>query len=70
MKRFTARENEVVQLLLRGHTNRQIGLALGVSEKTAKNYMSVILQKLEVNSRLQAYLAVQVLIKEADNVEA
>ncbi|MGF7035300.1 DNA-binding NarL/FixJ family response regulator [Paenibacillus mucilaginosus] len=48
---FTPRESEVYDLLLtRGFSNRQIGEALHISEKTVKNHMSKIMMKCRVNS--------------------
>jgi DNA-binding NarL/FixJ family response regulator len=37
-----------------GETNREIGAALQLSEKTVRNYVSIILGKLGLNSRAQA----------------
>ena len=39
--------------IARGKTNRQIGDALGLAEKTVKNYVSSILAKLEVARRAE-----------------
>ncbi|MEW6163562.1 MAG: response regulator transcription factor [Pseudomonadota bacterium] len=57
---LTARETEVLELLSRGLTNREIGERLHLAEKTVKHYMTVILQKLHVRTRTEAaLLAVQ-----------
>jgi two-component system response regulator DegU len=44
----------VLQLLADGKSNRAIGDALYISEKTVKNHVSNILQKLKVKDRTQA----------------
>ncbi|WP_078555836.1 response regulator [Alkalihalobacterium alkalicellulosilyticum] len=51
---LTRRECEVLQLMTDGHSNRMIGEALYISEKTVKNHVSNILQKMSVNDRTQA----------------
>ncbi|EUJ28277.1 Nitrogen regulation protein C [Listeria grayi] len=51
---LTHRECEVLQLLTDGKSNRSIGEALFISEKTVKNHVSSILQKMKVNDRTQA----------------
>lgn len=51
---LTRRECEVLQLLADGKSNRAIGNALFISEKTVKNHVSNILQKMNVNDRTQA----------------
>lgn len=51
---LTRRECEVLQLLADGKSNRGIGDALYISEKTVKNHVSNILQKMNVNDRTQA----------------
>ncbi|GER68767.1 transcriptional regulatory protein DegU [Weizmannia acidilactici] len=51
---LTPRECEVLQLLADGKSNRAIGDCLYISEKTVKNHVSNILQKLKVNDRTQA----------------
>ncbi len=51
---LTRRECEVLQLLADGKSNRAIGEILYISEKTVKNHVSNILQKLNVNDRTQA----------------
>ena len=51
---LTRRECEVLQLLADGKSNRAIGESLFISEKTVKNHVSNILQKMNVNDRTQA----------------
>lgn len=51
---LTARERQVLSLLAEGATNRQIGAALYMAEKTASVHVSRILSKLGVHSRTQA----------------
>jgi len=51
---LTRRECEVLQLMTDGNSNRSIGEALFISEKTVKNHVSNILQKMSMNDRTQA----------------
>ncbi|KGP73552.1 response regulator [Pontibacillus yanchengensis] len=51
---LTRRECEVLQLLADGKSNRGVAEALFISEKTVKNHVSNILQKMNVNDRTQA----------------
>lgn len=53
---LTAREKEVLTLLGRGATNKDIARALNVAEGTVKNHVTAILMKLGVGDRLQAAL--------------
>jgi DNA-binding NarL/FixJ family response regulator len=48
------REREILLLIAEGLTNRQIASRIHLSEKTVKNYVSAILEKLELTSRTQA----------------
>ena len=48
------REREILQLVAEGLTNRQIATRIHLSEKTVKNYVSAILDKLGLDSRTQA----------------
>lgn len=47
---FTARQVELVRLLARQLTYREIGAELGVSERTIKSYADVLRSKLGVQS--------------------
>jgi DNA-binding NarL/FixJ family response regulator len=53
---LTDREREVLALLAEGSSNAQIARALGLSVKTVQNYVSRILDKLQVADRTQAAL--------------
>jgi two-component system response regulator DevR len=51
---LNAQEMQILAALAEGQTNREIGAALHLSEKTVRNYVSTILSKLELASRAQA----------------
>ncbi len=51
---LTEREREVLALVARGYTNKQIAGTLFVSEKTARNHVSHILEKLGLARRSEA----------------
>ncbi|HLR74568.1 MAG TPA: response regulator transcription factor [Virgibacillus sp.] len=51
---LTKRECQVLQLMAEGNSNRAVSESLYISEKTVKNHVSNILQKMKVNDRTQA----------------
>lgn len=51
---LTAREREVLRLVVAGQMNREIGESLNIGEGTVRAHMNNILSKLEVNDRTQA----------------
>lgn len=51
---LTARELEILKLLSKGPTNKQIGHALGISDHTVRNHVLKIIEKLEVSDRTEA----------------
>ena len=53
---LTPRELSVLELLAEGRSNRQIGNRLGLTEGTVKGYVSILLDKLNVQDRTQAAL--------------
>jgi two-component system, NarL family, response regulator LiaR len=54
---LTERELDVLRLAARGQTNKQIGLALGISDRTVQNHLANVYGKLEVASRTEAVTA-------------
>lgn len=57
IRRFTAREGEVLALVAHGRSNREIANTLGIAEKTARIHVSNILAKIGVADRTQAAIA-------------
>lgn len=55
---LTEREREVLELVAQGLSNAEVGEQLGLAEKTIKHYMTNILGKLQVRSRVEAALLV------------
>jgi len=51
---LTERQMQVLALMLRGKSNKSIGLALDLSEPTVKNHVTAILRALRVTSRTEA----------------
>jgi DNA-binding NarL/FixJ family response regulator len=51
---LSQREQEVLQLVLQGFTNREMGAALGLSPETIKTHVANILGKLQARDRTQA----------------
>ncbi len=56
LQELTVREKEILGLLVLGLTNREIGSRLALAEKTIKHYVTNILQKLQLRSRVEAAL--------------
>jgi len=57
--RLSGRETQIVRLLYKGKTNKEIATHLRISEKTVKHYMTVLMQKLQVRNRLEVVMASQ-----------
>ena len=51
--RITSREEEIIELMLDGYSNKQIGKALFISAKTVKNHIYSIYRKTQVQNRMQ-----------------
>jgi DNA-binding NarL/FixJ family response regulator len=51
---LSAQERRVLALVAEGKTNKEIAAAMGLSDKTIKNYFSNILDKLQMTRRSQA----------------
>jgi LuxR family transcriptional regulator of spore coat protein len=53
---LTNREREVFELLIKNKTTTEIGNILFISEKTVRNHISNVMQKLDVKGRSQAII--------------
>ncbi|MBJ6765065.1 response regulator transcription factor [Myxococcaceae bacterium JPH2] len=53
---FTEREVSILRLMAGGYSNREIARALFLAEGTVKNYVSIILDKLDMRDRTRAVL--------------
>ena len=49
-RRLTARQAQVVRLLAQGKSNKEVGVALGIGERTAETHRSHIMRKLGLRS--------------------
>ncbi|ADI02680.1 response regulator [Syntrophothermus lipocalidus] len=54
--KLTKRERDVLELLVKGYSNKEVAAALFISEKTVKNHLTSIFRKLEVKDRTQAVI--------------
>ena len=61
---ITLRQREVVELIAQGLSNDEVGVALGISPRTAKAHCDVLRQKLGVNRRRQIPVAFRMLTGE------
>jgi len=55
-KILTKREKEIFDYLITNKTTKQIAESLGISEKTVRNHISNVMQKLGVNGRACAVI--------------
>jgi LuxR family transcriptional regulator of spore coat protein len=62
---LTKREKEIFTLLIQSYTTKEIAKQLYISEKTVRNHISNVIQKLGVESRIQAVLEL-IKMKEID----
>ena len=53
---LTKREKDVFELLVQNKSTREIALELNISEKTIRNHISNVMQKLGVKGRTQAVI--------------
>lgn len=51
---LSPREMEILVLITKGYSNKEVAYQLGISRQTVKNHMTSILRKLDVNDRTQA----------------
>jgi DNA-binding NarL/FixJ family response regulator len=53
LDRLSAREQEVMRLIARGHTYREVGAELFISVKTVETHVSSVLRKLQLSNRAE-----------------
>ncbi|MBW7896324.1 MAG: response regulator transcription factor [Opitutaceae bacterium] len=51
---LSPQEKRVLALIASGHTNKEVAAEMGLAEKTVKNYLSTVFEKLHVSRRSQA----------------
>ncbi|MHB0767830.1 LuxR C-terminal-related transcriptional regulator [Bradyrhizobium sp. 5.13L] len=56
---LSIREEQIVRLLVRGSTNKEIAARLKLSDKTVKHYMTILMQKMNARNRLEVVVAAQ-----------
>lgn len=59
LESLTAREEQILRLIGKGLSNKEIGNELDLKEKTVKHYVTNILQKLHLRNRVEAAVLLQ-----------
>lgn len=70
MTAFTPREETVAAYLVMGMPDKEIAASLGISPGTTKVYIGRILQKLDVDNRTQAAVALALRTTRSDHDDA
>jgi len=65
---LTRREEQILESISQGLSNKEIGSELGLTEKTVKHYVTNVLQKLQVRNRVEAALLAQKKMLETSEV--
>ena len=55
---LTTREQQIVRLVVQGHSNKQVARMLGIAPQTVKNHLYSIMKKLKVESRTELVMLV------------
>jgi DNA-binding NarL/FixJ family response regulator len=56
LKDLTKREEDILRLVAKGQSNKEVATALNIQEKTVKHYMTLIMGKLHARNRVEAAL--------------
>ena len=67
--KLSPREDQIVGCLLEGKSNKEIARTLGLSEKTIKHYMTNLMNKLRVKSRLEVVVAARAAAASPDRLQ-
>ena len=54
--KLSARQREVMELVITGLSNKEISTQMGITEQVVKNYLKVIYEKMGVESRVRLVL--------------
>ena len=54
---LSPRQNQIMELISKGHTDKAIAAELGISPHTVNNHIRRVYQRLRVNCRVQAVLS-------------
>lgn len=64
-RNLTERETEIIDLLPKGYTNKEIAKELGITEHTVETHLDRIFRKLRVKSRTEA--ACKYVVEQGEN---
>ena len=56
LQSLTKREEDILRLVAKGQSNKEVAKALDIQEKTVKHYMTIIMGKLDARNRVEAAL--------------
>ena len=56
LQSLTKREEDILKLVAKGQSNKEVANALDIQEKTVKHYMTIIMGKLDARNRVEAAL--------------
>ena len=59
LETLSRREEDILRLVAKGLSNKEVGAELELQEKTVKHYMTTILEKLQARNRTEAALMAQ-----------
>jgi DNA-binding NarL/FixJ family response regulator len=68
--KLSAREKQLIECLLEAKSNKEIAHTLQLTEKTVKHYMTNLMNKLKVRSRVEVVIAARSILEVADQVES
>lgn len=65
---LTARQIDILRLLAKGSSNKEIARLIGISPATVKNHVEAIFTRLEASNRMQAVMKAQAMLGELDRL--
>jgi two-component system, NarL family, nitrate/nitrite response regulator NarL len=63
---LTMRQQEIVDAVLQGASNKEVAVRLRISEQTVKNQLTTVYEKLGINNRVQLALFFRDLARDTD----